>query len=644
MGVIAEMFFTLHRYAVTRTMDQIRRFAPRVLRLLIVTIAVMAIAAFALPHSSGSSGLDSKTEKAPSELSNTASGSPRSSSPAHVTVARSGLWSTPPPLAPTGKGAGGDDPVQMAAVRPSVEDVVNPFAHYSAEPAPMGMGDFGVSPYGAYALSTSEVLGEVSWNQVEFDNASLGSSAHTASLQLNVILTFGFSGKIYVYWIQDVVSVDTSTPSSPGVQFIDNVWNFTADHAQMMNSSISGNGSVGNSRAGAFYEDTAADGLPGNDVGLSAPGSLDLVVISELDDQNQPEVTFGYGDADTSGAIEVYDNVVFPFADLSGDDFDDNFLIDGFETTPIGAFYDAEITTGGPGGGSFTSPVSGSQFNVSLLEFNGNNFQSPLDAYNFGSDTAESVFNTSSQGQYSLASGTLDSQMAFNNTAGLFTEPNELYNQTQVGLLNVTDSALASGDIVVGGQEYYTYEGGQALLTLGPGNYSIQVGTNLSSLHSLGTCSVGPGTYDVVSATNACAGERAGVFINSLWSEENPVSVGEPTEFIVGTMDGAEPSFAWSGLPAGCSTEDENGISCTPTEPGFFNVTVTVTVGSSTSTAVLPFEVTGSTMPLTVRVVADPNPVTVGSTTNISTTVMGGTGPYDYSYGGLPSGCVSSDI
>jgi thermopsin len=506
----------------------------------------------------------------------------------------------------------------------------------------MGIGDFGVSPYGAYALSTEDVLGQVAWNGVQFDNVSLGSDANDASLQLNVILTFAHNGEQYVYWIQDVVFFETANPTNPGVEFIDNVWNFSAPGSSMSNSTIEGNGTVYSSSGGAFYEDDASASLPGNEVNLGSPGTLQLLVESGVDGANQPVVAFGYIDSKSSG-LQIYDNVAFQFASLGGDDFDENFLIDGFQTTPIGAFYDAELTVGGPGSGSYTGTVSGSQFNMSLFEYNGNNYQAPLNTLNFGSDTAESVYNTSSVGAYSSAAGTLSAALSYNTSQGPNAEPDPLYNQTEVGVLNVTDASLSSGVVVVGGQEYYSFEGGQALLTLGPGTYEIQVGATLGTVTSWGDCVVGAGTYDVVTSTSHCASEAAGVLINSFWSEFSPVSVGETTDIYVGTMVDGTASYAYSGLPTGCTSTNSLVLACTPTGAGFYNITVQVTDGSSFAEAVLSLQVVGSVTPLTVSISASPNPVVVDSSVTFTTTVSGGDPPYNGTYSGLPPGCSSED-
>jgi hypothetical protein len=58
----------------------------------------------------------------------------------------------------------------------------------------------------------------------------------------------------------------------------------------------------------------------------------------------------------------------------------------------------------------------------------------------------------------------------------------------------------------------------------------------------------------------------------------NPATVGKPMAFEVQTTGGVDPlSFAYTGLPAGCSTSNSSAVFCTPTTVGSSQVTVSVT-------------------------------------------------------------------
>jgi len=74
-------------------------------------------------------------------------------------------------------------------------------------------------------------------------------------------------------------------------------------------------------------------------------------------------------------------------------------------------------------------------------------------------------------------------------------------------------------------------------------------------------------------------------------------------------------------------------------------LTVTDSIGlNSTTGQGCTFTVTPSPRPLISSFSASPTSVTVGSWTNFSVTVTGGTGALHYSYDGLPFGCVSANL
>jgi FIMAH domain len=112
-----------------------------------------------------------------------------------------------------------------------------------------------------------------------------------------------------------------------------------------------------------------------------------------------------------------------------------------------------------------------------------------------------------------------------------------------------------------------------------------------------------------------------------------------------GASGGSGPgtyTYAWTNLPAGCSSSDSATIDCTPTTDAGspFTVTLTVTDGNGNTAA--------QTLSLTVdpALSASPsatvNPVKVGQTTTISAGASGGSGTYtSYAWSGLPSGCAS---
>ncbi|MCI4316926.1 MAG: ABC transporter substrate-binding protein [Thermoplasmata archaeon] len=120
----------------------------------------------------------------------------------------------------------------------------------------------------------------------------------------------------------------------------------------------------------------------------------------------------------------------------------------------------------------------------------------------------------------------------------------------------------------------------------------------------------------------------------------DPAPVSTPMTITAqGTGGAGNYSFAWSGLPTGCSTGGPV-VSCLPSVDG--NYTVSVRVGDSEgnrSTAYVLLQVTGA--PLVVKqFTISPSPISLGSAVTLSTTVSGGTSPFRFEFTGLPSGCA----
>lgn len=120
------------------------------------------------------------------------------------------------------------------------------------------------------------------------------------------------------------------------------------------------------------------------------------------------------------------------------------------------------------------------------------------------------------------------------------------------------------------------------------------------------------------------------------------IDVGQTTAIVTSASGGyGGYGYAWSGLPAGCSSSSSATISCTPTAAGTFSITVTVTDsnGYSVTSAALPYVV--DTDPTVTAPVIVPNPVLAGQPISLSVTAGGGSGGYGYAWNGLPAGCSS---
>jgi YVTN family beta-propeller protein len=150
------------------------------------------------------------------------------------------------------------------------------------------------------------------------------------------------------------------------------------------------------------------------------------------------------------------------------------------------------------------------------------------------------------------------------------------------------------------------------------------------------------GTYYSVNATRSLSVVCA-ITVTSFSVSPNNIDLGMPVTFNTSTSGGlGSYAYAYSGLPAGCATQNTSSLSCTPNATGTFTITVYVndSMGQSASE------------PISLRVnhdimissfTASPKSVDVGQAVGLSISESGGTSPYTYGYAGLPAGCASSN-
>lgn len=351
-------------------------------------------------------------------------------------------------------------------LRSSTEDVpgqptasgVDPYLLHTAEPAPLGIADYGVDAADRpYLYSTPSFAGQVQINSLSSYNATLGD-ARSIGFQLNVNVYLSGASSTYVYWVQDVASLNLSTDR---VTFIDNVWNSSSPGAGLTRSSLSGNGTISTSGSSTFYYAFASPSLPGAQATLTFPTNLTMEVVATVTG-GMPGVAFEYGDG--FGWV-TYDNVVFPSA---AGFVDYGFLVDGFAYEPNGVFYDAELILGGPGGGSQTT-ISSTDVRLFLYYWNGHNFQEVVNAYNFGSDTAEGLNNGLSAGYFYLKNGSLFAKVtASTGSLGV------LYDHTTIGVVNIS-TPVTSGELYINGTDYGPFSGNDVNITVGPGTYTFSI-------------------------------------------------------------------------------------------------------------------------------------------------------------------------
>ncbi len=97
-------------------------------------------------------------------------------------------------------------------------------------------------------------------------------------------------------------------------------------------------------------------------------------------------------------------------------------------------------------------------------------------------------------------------------------------------------------------------------------------------------------------------------------------------------------TYAYTGLPGGCSLGAASSGTCTPQATGSFTVTGTVTDGLGFSVH-LPLTLTVNSDPTVTMLQVAPSAVDVGQTAAIEVVFSGGTAPFTFSYTGLPIGC-----
>lgn len=123
-----------------------------------------------------------------------------------------------------------------------------------------------------------------------------------------------------------------------------------------------------------------------------------------------------------------------------------------------------------------------------------------------------------------------------------------------------------------------------------------------------------------------------------------PAEVDTPLTFSVNLTNGTAPyTFAYSGLPPGCSSRDGSLLVCVPSSNGSYQVSVAIqdSTGYSWTTSltvvVLPLLESGA---LSIA----PSSTDVGRNVTLRWNSSGGVLPFTYSYANLPPGCTSTNL
>ncbi len=152
------------------------------------------------------------------------------------------------------------------------------------------------------------------------------------------------------------------------------------------------------------------------------------------------------------------------------------------------------------------------------------------------------------------------------------------------------------------------------------------------------------GGYDSGSWWSWSGGPAVGPLVRAVAADPDPAEVNADLGISVDVLGGALPlTFAYAGLPEGCTSANSTSISCVPSEPGTSSIRVTV-VDAHGSRSYGSLDLVVEPAPSVASFVASPASLPVGTRTVLATTVTGGSSPFTYAYSGLPDGCADQDV
>jgi hypothetical protein len=182
----------------------------------------------------------------------------------------------------------------------------------------------------------------------------------------------------------------------------------------------------------------------------------------------------------------------------------------------------------------------------------------------------------------------------------------------------------------------------------------LPAGCTSTSAKTLACTPTGTGTYSVtVSITDSngytvTSGPVTLVISPALGTPPlsasvSALDVGQPITFSVTPAGGSGSYlFAWSGVPRGCVSVDSVSLTCVPSTNGTYSTAVTITDTNGVSVTSSPLTITVSPA-LAIRSFAvSSGTADLGQNVTFSVAAMGGAGPLNYTWSGLPSGCASA--
>jgi thermopsin len=286
-------------------------------------------------------------------------------------------------------------------------ELVNPF-HYvfqnkSSGALPIGLASYGLynnlnSSIKTYQIKTNEAVGIANISAIKAYNATppKNVSKYGASLQLNVMMNgYNEQGKKLTYWLQDVVSFNTSDNN---FYLVDNIWNASLPRANM--TEVIGKGRLSVCNYTTYNQKVYEYAYPKYYMNYSLPLSVKLIIETKGN-----EISFGYQilknnfcsfypdsfTCPTPQSTIFYDNVTIPNLNNY------SIFVTPYYYTPStltneSNYYDAELIFGGEGNGENTT-FSYMNATLNLYYDKGGILEEFPSYYSFGKDTEEGVYN-----------------------------------------------------------------------------------------------------------------------------------------------------------------------------------------------------------------------------------------------------------
>jgi PKD repeat protein len=167
----------------------------------------------------------------------------------------------------------------------------------------------------------------------------------------------------------------------------------------------------------------------------------------------------------------------------------------------------------------------------------------------------------------------------------------------------------------------------------GAGGNNLVYDPSLSEVISIGGISQNSPPYSPsLPSLWAYGVPQAPLFISSFAATPDKVTPGQATILSVTTKGGQGAlSFTYLGLPSGCGSANASSLTCVPTAPGYYHITVFVndTSGHSASSLLTLLVY----VPFTSLIAdANPNPAILGQPVNFTSTVSGGVRPLTWAW------------